>query len=118
MNRERKYRVWDNAGYMSSPFTFMDVQSKKIEFTSECIVMDYTGRKDRLGNEICEGDVIMGDFPNLVVGWNEESASFGASKTVDFSTENMYWFNNDIDVKEWEVIGNRYQNPELLNQTA
>ena len=54
--RELKFRVWDNVDYMSSDFTLQDLQDKKVGFTNECKVMQFTGFKDKNGNEIFEGD--------------------------------------------------------------
>ena len=65
--REIKFRVWDNVDYMSSPFTLQDIQDKKIQFTSDCHVMQFTGLLDKNGKECYEGDI--------VVYWNGEKGS-------------------------------------------
>lgn len=69
MKREIKFRVWDNVDYMSTPFVIDDLQIKKISFTGECQVMQFTGLKDENGKEIFEGDLhlsesIMDGKPN------------------------------------------------------
>jgi uncharacterized phage protein (TIGR01671 family) len=68
-------------------------------------VMEFTGHKDKNGKEIWEGDIVKGywrDKPNIV---RFENGSFciGYHLTVD-----------DIEARESEVIGNIYENPELM----
>ena len=76
----------------------------------QCVVMQYTGLKDKNGKEIYEGDIIYNstEEENFVVEWFEEAARYvfsGISVTMDF--DNYYEY-------ELEVIGNIYENPELL----
>jgi len=80
-------------------------------------VGQYIGLSDKDGFNIYEGDIIMGDFKsNLLVGFNTESAAFGACLDTSMVTLKMYWFNNDIiiDKDQWSIIGNVHDNPELI----
>ena len=76
-------------------------------------VGQYINRKDRNSYEIYEGDIVMDeDFPNEpgVVVYDEKKSLFALKyKGVLYA---LY----DCKDKELEVIGNIYDNPELLKQ--
>jgi uncharacterized phage protein (TIGR01671 family) len=81
-------------------------------------LMQYTGVKDSTGKEIYEGDILIYDLiiPSvyLIVKWNEDAGGFFLydKESLDNDT---YW--NDLYFgKECEVIGNKYENPELLEK--
>lgn len=72
--------------------------------------LQYTGRRDKRGSEIYDGDVIDSMYGRCVVGWNEKECGWemrepdGFGYTLDESEEHKL-----------SVIGNIYENPELLN---
>ena len=70
-----------------------------------CIIMQYTGLKDEEGTEIYEGDIIeyfevrgpgLSETRRCVVSWDNLAAGF-------YGIE-----------EEGEIIGNIYENPELI----
>ncbi len=56
--REIKFRIF-GSDHMTKPFTLFDIQSKKVEFTHEVKIMQFTGLKDKKGKEIYEGDILL-----------------------------------------------------------
>lgn len=72
-------------------------------------VMQYTGLKDKNGTPIFEGDIVEVKY----------SDGSGYDNPVEVSFEKgAFWVGMGClnDVKIIEVIGNIYENPELINQ--
>lgn len=75
------------------------------------IPMQFTGLLDKNGTEIYEGDILLvqyyGDPKKVVVTYHETDAEFFPLSSYDKSEDGYYYKNH-------EVIGNIYENPELL----
>lgn len=91
----------------------------------DATLMQYTGLKDKNGKEIYEGDVVHIDEHGNA--WTVGYALFGEPRYVVFNQLNprrdiviseadssTYGFFKSEDFIPLEVIGNIYQNPELL----
>ncbi len=97
-------------------------------------LMQYTGLKDKHGKEIYEGDIVerkgikyqitleIGSF--LLVKIDENTDMY--EEFVDcwndhvYPLSQLYWNNSDEEnhIYDLEIIGNIYENPELLEATA
>jgi len=81
----------------------------------DIILMQYTGLKDKNGKEIYEGDIVKSDTGQGAVEWMYSGwYAHGAGENKD---ENIFlWALNNQLGNELEVIGNIYENPELLDE--
>lgn len=138
-NREIKFRAWEKSTKQMHDVVQIDFKSwvaipvpayindegdydwhleqRRID---EFVLMQYTGLKDKNGKEIYEGDIL------LHSGWSNKGLNTGAFARkyevkydeVKFmfsvgSAMSLYGLSS-IDYGTLEIIGNIYENPELL----
>lgn len=109
-NRIIKFRVWDGIDYMSKPFTLTDIQEGKIQFTSDCIIMQSTGLLDKNGIEGFHKDIVRSGKKLFIIEWQEEEARFWLAPCADNTGS---WQFMDM-LKSFEIIGNVFENADLL----
>jgi uncharacterized phage protein (TIGR01671 family) len=77
-------------------------------------LMQFTGLLDKNGKEIYEGDIIKNDIDRLwVIEWDKELCMFCQ---ILYSTTGKILERMDLRFNAKEVIGNIYENPELLKE--
>ena len=107
--REIKFRAWD--GRMIKDFIMTSHGAVALEydhFGANVELMQYTGLKDKNGEEIYEGDILT----VWIQGYKQESYY-----VVDDMREFFAEFRHDDSYYQFEkveIIGNIYENPELL----
>jgi hypothetical protein len=107
-NREIKFRAWDISGetpYMLGPYDLTDSIFNSVE-VRQLSLMQYTGLKDKFGIEIYEDDIVL--FKDNLCKVHYEFAGFRISSLPNIDVSNI---NTNRD---FEVIGNIYENPELI----
>ncbi len=111
MGKEIKFRVWDKQDkVMYEPVSIVNKWINGEEQNYE--LMQYTGLNDKNGKEIYEGDILEeGEGYYFEVVWEKQWAKF-----------KLQWKNKAYQYPEWnrginmQVIGNIYDNPELLQE--
>ncbi|MDY4574261.1 MAG: YopX family protein [Intestinibacter sp.] len=115
MNRDIKFRAWDIAN--KRMLQYRDIMSlpmwEVFSGTPEqrpYQVMQYTGIKDKDGVEIYEEDIVRIDDEEELrkVEWDSNNAEF--TLTMDFVTTDF----DCLYPRQIEVVGNIYENPELI----
>lgn len=138
--RKIKFRAWDKTmnmmiyqddtefefrltgkGIEVDDLTFVDTAFNEKHEDIDCEVMQYTGLKDKNGKEIYAGDIcrwrdletfndeILEDI--FVVVWNDEKLGWYTQNEDGNFVYELYEYTDDRDL---EVIGNIYENADLL----
>lgn len=113
MNREIKFRAWDGKE-MQLAFDLSQNPKYWWEDNKDYPLMQYTGLKDKNGKEIYEGDIIKYKDWDVHAGHTRDW-----EQILEVEQDNWSWNTlSDIspDMETIEVIGNIYENPELLEK--
>lgn len=133
--RELKFRVW-MVGQLSSRMIKFDLTEEDLDLRklvrAKRPIMQYTGLKDKLGNDIYEGDLLRD--PAGVTAWDENNFTAYevfyddndcADRHVGFQMNRVHFQGNVAGTSQFPgflpknteqmvVIGNIYENKELL----
>ena len=131
--RTNKFRAWDkDRKYMDEIGDLYWFEENGVRdwdgsgHYADWVIMQSIGKTDIKGKDIYEGDIVrqFADCDKLgndlyfryLIRWNEDNMCFEGvnitNKGIDES--DTYW---GSDLTDLEVIGNMFENPELLNTT-
>lgn len=140
-----KFRVWDKKLKLLGNVSYIDFKNKKIIYHNynglfnyyvnfeDVEIMQSTGLFDKYGVEIYEGDIVkfpeLYDFYDFEEGVTVNVASVvkkgncftldnfvGEDGATERELENYECTFDDLDFKNFEIIGNIYENKELIQQ--
>ncbi|HMG16750.1 MAG TPA: YopX family protein [Saprospiraceae bacterium] len=124
-NREIKFRVWNGSnmelnvmvGFLGA-FYVQGIDEKdsasmspfNTKYFSETPVMQFTGMNDKNENEIYEGDIVR------FLSWRDALQRMEEKKMVVEFARGFFipLVSFGDNCKDYEVIGNIYENPELI----
>lgn len=120
-----KFRAWDkernkwldDASWLGhfDDFYFTDINSVFEDFDKDIVLMQFTGLLDKNGREIYEGDIVdaPGHYGVGQVLWGVDHDGGWVLKDKPNSIPGAFFLGHIPD-SDMEVIGNIYENPELL----
>ena len=124
--REIRFRGWDKRLMTGGPLggrmwywelgkvNFDLIQAIDDSNKGHVALMQYTGLKDKNGQEIYEGDIVKIKIPKTMPnGYLNLNEYIDDIKEVKWESIIGVGFNL-INVSRYEVIGNIYENPELI----
>ncbi len=140
MEREMKFRVWDEHNSDGATMHYTDNLSayenlvgadynfKKGYYNNSegTEIMQFTGLKDRNGADVYEGDILSHTFSDgsiglKVVRYVNSKGGFCMANVNELKDEKIFdiWSNirkDYLDEIGFHIVGNIFENPELLNE--
>jgi len=113
--REIKFGIWTGENLIY--FDLLNIDESSKYFRDENLhIIQFTGLHDKNGKEIYDSYVMLWpDEYKQVIWFNEKHTE---TSVHDIETSFGYHFDSQHPVEQGEVIGNIYENPELVDHEA
>lgn len=122
MNDRFKFRFWDKETKTMQKIPMVELRHRisldKIFDDDRVIFMQSTGLKDKNGKLIYQGDILGDIYEGLYIHYCEHCHQFqlySQGYGCMACNGDIHWIEVVEDNKKLEVIGNIYENKELLN---
>lgn len=127
--REIKFRAWVKEKKAIFEVILINYVTKKVTYLLERVghllsirdakfndveLMQYTGLKDKNNKEIYEGDILFESFGERYYKVVFENGGFRAEFKGDFDEHSFDLI--DVVAQGCEIVGNIYENPELMEE--
>lgn len=117
MKREFKFKFWDTKNnemhydnvviHGKNGFVFFGEETESRDYIEK---LEYLPVFDKKGVQYCDGDLVKTSFGNLIVRFGTSKGVIGWSLFESMKSESGCAIIND----DYLIIGNIYENPELL----
>ena len=117
--RELKFRLWNTVRKDMNYEGGMAMLGNKLIQDEHNKLMQFTGLKDKNGKEIYGGDIIVCRDGTFEIQYEERFAKFIMVNDDDriLTADNIFRGQDaDTCMRSIEVIGNIYENPELIKE--
>jgi hypothetical protein len=115
---EIKFRAWDKQQKRMFDWKEVKLFSFDEVFSDDnCIPLQFTGLKDKNGVEIYEGDIVQFNLTHFgTVEWFNSSWVLKNTSTKEYEGQFLHGIVEYYGKRDLEVIGNIYDNPELIGE--
>ena len=132
MNRILKFRAWEKSNNKMYECIVGNTDTKDDKFicpliwieenscwvhSDTCIIMQYTGYKDIKGQEIYEGDILTHkDYWWIKIEYDNGAFIARDIEGIKYNNRITNEYIGNFDISKWKVIGNIYEDKELISQ--
>ena len=123
-----RYRAWlkedkemidvDEIHFKNGEFDFIGDAITWMCKSNDCVLMQSTGLKDKNEREIFEGDIVDYKGRKAVIKWHGSYASFIYMFVDELKERAQEWEPLYLSYYHFEVVGNKFENPELLEVSS
>lgn len=125
MSREIKFRAWDGErlrlvwglGWIDGELDTVNTPKYHGPVVENVVIMQYTGTNDSKDNNIYEGDIVKYRQRNLDQAFGIEEGPDYIERIIEIKYRGQSFNVPGGFIKDLEVIGNLYENPNLLEDS-